>query len=284
MNNVDYIRIPINILKDPNLNDGEKLLLSLLIFMSNGVNNCYPSNDYLAKFLNVSKKTISVRINSLKNKGYILVNLEIEEKQIIKRYIKIMKKYFDKSKNTKSKPMEEIVNTYGRILPEGMEENVNTPMEENVKDKKKSIKNNIENIYIDKFEIFRKEYSTICKRVKGNKVELDNLIKKHKNYLDIINYLYDNRDELIKYMKSTYSEPKYTPGLNVFINNSIWEHYETNKEAELYAEEKKIQERKEYIRKHNEDVIKDYRTDEEIERAMLEKKKKSVFLNEIGAV
>lgn len=284
MVNVDYIRIPIDVLKDNNLNDGEKLLLSLLIFMSNGVNNCYPSNNYLAKFLNVSKKTISVRVNSLKNKGYILVNLEIEEKQVIKRNIKIMKKYFDKTKKTASAPMEENVNTYGRKLPEGMEENVNTPMEENVKDKKKSIKNNIENIYIDKFEKFRKEYSTICKRVRGNETELNNLMKKHNNYIEIIDYLYNNRDVLINYMKSVYSEPKFTPAFSVYINNSLWEQYESSKEAEIEIEKQKRQELEEYKRKHNEDVIKETRTLEEIERIEKEKRQKSVFLNEIGAV
>ena len=73
--------IPAEILLNADLSDKEKIVLSMILYLSDGTGSCFASNKYIASIVNVS---------SLKDKGYVDVNLkykidtkEIEERQII---------------------------------------------------------------------------------------------------------------------------------------------------------------------------------------------------------
>lgn len=69
------------------INDSEKVLFSEITALSNKNGFCSASNKYFAELYNVNKDTISRRINKLKTNGFIDVEIEYKDKQIIKRRI-----------------------------------------------------------------------------------------------------------------------------------------------------------------------------------------------------
>lgn len=152
--------IPRIIWEDTNLNWTEKLFLAeIQSFDANG--ECFASNEYFAKFFNLSKSRVSKVISSLKDKGFVDVNLIYKDgtKEVLKRVIK---------------PLY----GYGRKVTEGMVENSDTysrlqldPMVENSEDIKQFIKyNNIQ--YINNNSLFpsTEENSSKPKKAKVEKV------------------------------------------------------------------------------------------------------------------
>lgn len=121
------IWIPKEIWLDENLNWVEKILLVEIISLDNE-QGCWASNAYFADFFKLSKNRISVLINSLKEKGYITIELQYKKgtKQIEKRIIR--NKY-----------------TYMRKQIGGITENKHTPICENAKDNNTVINNTINN-------------------------------------------------------------------------------------------------------------------------------------------
>ena len=121
------IWIPKEIWLDENLNWVEKILLVEIVSLDNK-QGCWASNAYFADFFKLSKNRISVLINSLKEKGYITIELQYKKgtKQIEKRIIR--NKY-----------------TYMRKQIEGITENTHTPICENAKDNNTSLNNTINN-------------------------------------------------------------------------------------------------------------------------------------------
>lgn len=126
------IWIPKEIWLDENLNWVEKILLVEIISLDNE-QGCWASNAYFADFFKLSKNRISVLISSLKEKGYITIELQHKKgtKQIEKRIIR--NEY-----------------TYMRKQIEGITENTNTPICENAKDNNTSFNNTVNKRYIDK--------------------------------------------------------------------------------------------------------------------------------------
>jgi hypothetical protein len=93
-----------------NICPNAKLLYGEITALCNEKGYCWASNDYFAELYNVSKKSISSWITSLKKEKFIKTSLIYK-------------------KGTK-----EIKHRYITILPYPMEEKVATPMEEKVKD------------------------------------------------------------------------------------------------------------------------------------------------------
>ena len=82
--------IPAEILLNNNLSDKEKIVLSMVLYLSDDTGSCFASNKYIASIVNVTSDRVSKIVSSLKEKGYVDVNLkykietkEIEERQII---------------------------------------------------------------------------------------------------------------------------------------------------------------------------------------------------------
>ena len=82
--------IPVEILLNADLWDKEKIVLSMILYLSDGTGSCFASNKYIASIVNVTSDRFSKIVSSLKDKGYVDVNLkykidtkEIEERQII---------------------------------------------------------------------------------------------------------------------------------------------------------------------------------------------------------
>jgi hypothetical protein len=120
-----YAVIPANVRYDKELPANAKLLYGEITALSNESGCCWATNQYFAELYGVSKKSISIWINLLKDKDYITVKIEYKKgsKEIIKRYLQ---------------PMEKNFYTYGRKVP--------YPMEEKVKENNTSI-NNKKKIY-----------------------------------------------------------------------------------------------------------------------------------------
>jgi len=79
------IWIPKEILLNNEISDKEKILLSIILYLSTELDYCFCSNRYLSKILGVTINRVSKLISSLKNKGYIEVILNYDED---KNYIK----------------------------------------------------------------------------------------------------------------------------------------------------------------------------------------------------
>ena len=135
--------IPAEILLNEDLSDKEKIILSMILYLSEETKSCFASNKYIANIVNVTHERVSKIISSLKDKGYINVKLkyktdskEIEERLII--------------------PIVENINRYSQDVQEGIEINNYSdsqkqpyPIVENDKDIINNIKNknNYNNAY-----------------------------------------------------------------------------------------------------------------------------------------
>ena len=82
--------IPVEILLDKDLSDKEKIILSMILYLSEETKSCFASNKYIANIVNVTADRVSKIISSLRAKNYIKVKLkyktdskEIEERQIL---------------------------------------------------------------------------------------------------------------------------------------------------------------------------------------------------------
>lgn len=127
--------IPIEILLDEKLTDKEKIILSIVLYLSDETGSCFASNQYVASIVNVTANRVSKIVSSLKDKNYIQIKLkykkeskEIEQRQII--------------------PMVEIANRYCQKHQEGIGENNNTDWRKQpypIGESNKDIINNIKN-------------------------------------------------------------------------------------------------------------------------------------------
>ena len=81
--------IPAEVLLNEELSDKEKIILAMILYLSEDSQKCFASNKYIANIVNVTADRVSKIISSLKEKEYINVKLkykkdskEIEERQI----------------------------------------------------------------------------------------------------------------------------------------------------------------------------------------------------------
>lgn len=102
--------IPVNILLNEELSDKEKIVLSMILYLSDETGSCFASNKYIASIVNVTSDRVSKIVSSLKKKEYIEVKLkfrtdskEVESRQII--------------------PNKEKINRYSEKYLEGIGEN-----------------------------------------------------------------------------------------------------------------------------------------------------------------
>ncbi len=102
--------IPAEILLNKALSDKEKIILSMILYLSDETGSCFASNKYIAGIVNVTSDRVSKIVSSLKKKEYIEVILkfkvdskEVESRQII--------------------PNKEKINRYSEKYLEGIGEN-----------------------------------------------------------------------------------------------------------------------------------------------------------------
>lgn len=61
--------IPVEILLNENLSDKEKIILSMILYLSEETKSCFVSNKYIANIVNVTSDRVSKIISSLKEKN-----------------------------------------------------------------------------------------------------------------------------------------------------------------------------------------------------------------------
>ena len=110
--NLKGLWISIEILTDKTLSDKEKHIYSLVIFLSQEKQYCFCTNKTISELLNISVTQVSKLVNSLKDKGYINIEMVYKEnsKEVdIRKLIPIEEKFKDnkyninKYKNTNNK-------------------------------------------------------------------------------------------------------------------------------------------------------------------------------------
>ena len=104
------IWIPYDVLVDKKLNDKEKIIYSMIIYLSKE-NECVMSNTYISNLLNICNVQASRIVNSLKKKGYIKIEIvyKKESKEIALRKIMPINKYVNTSKQINHKPINKNV-------------------------------------------------------------------------------------------------------------------------------------------------------------------------------
>ncbi len=127
-----YAIIPASVRYDNRLKANEKLLYGEIAALSNKTGECWASNKYFSDLYEVSKETISRWISNLSKLGYVRIVIFYRDgtKDIEKRIIKIS-----------AFPIDENINRYRQNNQEGIDENINRPIDENVKDNNTSINN-----------------------------------------------------------------------------------------------------------------------------------------------
>lgn len=98
--------MPEYITKDKNLTDKEKNIYSMILTLSKK-QECIMSNAYISSMLNISKVHSSRLISSLKNKGYIKVEIIYKEnsKEIAKRILTPINIYAHTYKQISARPI-----------------------------------------------------------------------------------------------------------------------------------------------------------------------------------
>ncbi|TDL39423.1 alpha/beta hydrolase [Macrococcoides bohemicum] len=82
-----YSIITASVRYDNRLSDSEKLLFAEITSLTNTKGYCYASNNYFSNLYDVSKNTISRRINRLASLGYLKIEMVYEGKEITQRKI-----------------------------------------------------------------------------------------------------------------------------------------------------------------------------------------------------
>ncbi|WP_419790619.1 conserved phage C-terminal domain-containing protein [Staphylococcus chromogenes] len=80
-----YSIITANVRYDNRLTDSEKLLFAEITSLSNKYGYCTASNGYFAKLYEVTKRTVSSRINNLKDNGYLNIEFDYKGNEVKQR-------------------------------------------------------------------------------------------------------------------------------------------------------------------------------------------------------
>ncbi len=156
--NLKGIWLPIEILTDDKLSDKEKIIYSIIIYLSKENQYCFLTNKTISELLNISVTQASNLINSLKSKEYIDTELIYKE-------------------NTKQVEMRKLIpiknkDTYLRKVKYPPQENFNTPIKEKFKDNKYN--NKINNKY-NNYNKFQKKNMANFEQRKYDDIDLTRL-------------------------------------------------------------------------------------------------------------
>lgn len=120
-----YAIIPANVRYDNELTPNAKLLYGEITALANEKGYCWASNSYFSKLYKVSKETVSRWISKLEKLGYIRTELIYEQgtKSVKERRIYIG-----------GYPIDKNINRYRQNNQYPIDENINDPIDEKVKD------------------------------------------------------------------------------------------------------------------------------------------------------
>ncbi|MEQ7102512.1 helix-turn-helix domain-containing protein [Enterococcus hirae] len=134
------IWIPSDIWLDDNLTIQEMIFLVEIDSLDTNSDGCFASNKHFADFFGLSTRRCSQIINELKNKGYIAIEIVVnEKKQVEKRTIKVLRNFQRGVEENFHRGMEE-------MFHRGMEEMFHRGMEEMFQGSNTSFSNTNNNI------------------------------------------------------------------------------------------------------------------------------------------
>ena len=226
MNKSYYAIIPANVRYDEELTPNAKLLYGEITALCNEKGYCWASNVYFAELYKVSKTSISKWLSQLTAKGYITSKIIYRDgtKIIEERRLYI------------THPIEEKLNRYERKVKEGIEEKLNTPIEEKLKDNNTYINNTMNNTYEytymsegvekaepvkdyeEKFNIFYKAYP---KKVAKTKVL--SWFKSNKPKDDLFELMMKQLEVFKKSYNWNKDNGQYIPNPTTWLNQKRWE-------------------------------------------------------------
>ena len=133
-----YAVIPATVRYDKSLSSSEKLFYAEITAMSEKEGFCWASNSYFSELYGVSRNTITRWVTNLKKSGHVVVNLQKQGKQIVKREIY---------------PIQKNDDTYPQKCGGGTNKNGDTPTHKNGDDNTTRVNTTrVNNIYSDLIE------------------------------------------------------------------------------------------------------------------------------------
>lgn len=204
MNKAYYAIIPANVRYDKDIPPSAKLLYGEITALCNQKGYCWASNDYFAKLYNCTRQSVSGWISKLKEKGYISVEIIYKEgsKEILNRYIKIVE------------------------YP--IQNNLNTPIQNNLKDNN-TVSNNTSNNTSNK-DIYDEYFEKLWKMLKSTPYDRKSKVSKKRK-----KELYEMGEERITKAIELYlkvQNPKYYFKRDNFFNEAI-DNFIDKTEADL---------------------------------------------------
>lgn len=152
--NCEFIIVPRIVLNDNNLSQTDKLLFGLIVSLTFKKHYCFASNKYLSKIINVSVRTITNSLSTLKSENYIFIKYEDKKRKIFLNNEKVLQN--SSSKNAKNCEDSIEDNCY---------HNINTKYKNNIKVPKWFTNNDL------------------IKEEKASKEEIEELERKLKNVI-----------------------------------------------------------------------------------------------------
>ena len=197
-----YAIIPANVRYDESLTPNAKLLYGEITALCNEKGYCWATNGYFAELYNVSKVSISKWIGSLKDAGYVSIEIEQDRgtKQILNRYI--------------------------RLLNGGIKEKLNTPqrkVKDPIKEKFKdnNTVNTTSNITVNNIDHFESFWSVYPRKV--GKAQARKAWDKLKLNDDTVKMIAENIALRIKYGEWSDANKTFIPHAATYLNNARWE-------------------------------------------------------------
>ena len=199
-----YAILPAKVRHSKELSSSEKLLFAEVSALSNKDGYCSASNAYLGHLLNITERSVTRQLNTLRKQGFVRVELIREGKRITERKIYPLMDMYGKKEEVDNSMIVIKYDANGKFLGSStaysndkndhtpIDKNVGNPIDKFVSDKNvyvnntslsnnTSINNNIESVTtkVDNMAVNKKESD------QPNKVNHSNIIK------DIITYLND---------------------------------------------------------------------------------------------
>lgn len=197
-----YAIIPANVRYDESLTPNAKLLYGEITALCNEKGYCWATNGYFAELYNVSKVSISKWIGSLKDAGYVSIEMEQDRgtKQILNRYI--------------------------RLLNGGIKEKLNTPqrkVKDPIKEKFKdnNTVNTTSNITVNNIDHFESFWTVYPRKV--GKAQAKKAWDKLNLNDDTVMLIAENIALRIKHGEWSDANKTFIPHASTYLNNARWE-------------------------------------------------------------
>ena len=213
--------IPKEIFLNEALSWAEKILLIEIDSLDQNGQGCFASNEYLAKFVQVSEGSMANMIVKLMNKGYIIKKGFDGRKRYVSLNPDLTKILSQTSQKYESRVNKNMNSDFTKTLTQGSQKNEhintisnttnNTIINKQKKEKKPSP--SIKNISVENLEYYQEfcqviNYLSEKTDVKYNIPKDVSTLKKYKNYILILEILKDGNDpdSLMSVIDSKYNE------------------------------------------------------------------------------